>query len=124
MKITVIGTGYVGLVTGTCFAETGNEVICVDVDEKKITALRNGEIPIYEPGLAELIQRNSEAGRLQFTTELPVSVEDSQLIFVAVGTPQNEDGSADLKNLWNVVQSLSECLARGQVVVIKSRINL
>ena len=85
MKIAVIGTGYVGLVTGTCFADTGNDVTCVDVDEQKIAKLRRGEIPIYEPGLSELVIRNAEAGRLQFTTDLVAAVEPARLIYLAVG---------------------------------------
>src|SRR5271170_592957 len=96
MKIAVVGTGYVGLVTGTCFAECGNDVICIDKDERKIALLEEGGIPIYEPGLQELVQRNRREGRLTFTTRLVEGIEPAQLIFIAVGTPQAEDGAADL----------------------------
>src|SRR5690606_12310976 len=97
MKISVIGTGYVGLVVGTCFAETGNRVTCVDVDEDKIRRLKAGEVPIYEPGLEELIARNVDERRLQFGTDVAASVRDATVCFIAVGTPPDEDGSADLK---------------------------
>src|SRR5271169_1075775 len=97
MKVSVIGTGYVGLVTGTCLAETGNDVICMDVDAKKIGMLNSGLVPIYEPGLEELIKRNATHGRLSFTTEIVKAVQSAELIFIAVGTPPGEDGSADLK---------------------------
>ena len=99
MKITIVGTGYVGLVTGTCLAETGNEVACVDCDRKKIEALRRGDIPIYEPGLEELVRRNAESGRLRFQDELPSHVAGSKLVLLAVGTPPAEDGSVDLSAL-------------------------
>src|SRR5216117_2063741 len=102
MKIAVIGTGYVGLVAGACFAESGNDVICVDIDEKKVAALKHGEIPIYEPGLEELVHRNSTEGRLKFTTSLKDAVVASEVIFIAVGTPQDEDGSADLRHVLGV----------------------
>src|SRR3954454_13600524 len=96
MKIAVIGTGYVGLVTGTCLAESGNDVIGIDKDEKKIALLEAGKLPIYEPGLLELVQRNRREGRLHFTTDLSKGVAAAQLVFIAVGTPQHPDGSADL----------------------------
>ena len=99
MKISVIGTGYVGLVAGTCFAETGNDVICMDVDKKKIAGLKRGRIPIYEPGLQELIRRNTEEPRLSFTTDLTWAVKNSQIVVIAVGTPSDEDGSSDLSDL-------------------------
>src|ERR1700733_7587757 len=98
MNIAVIGTGYVGLVSGTCFAESGNEVICVDVNARKIEMLQQGNVPIYEPGLAELVQRNVELGRLHFTTELAAAVKSAQAVFLAVGTPSADDGAADLTN--------------------------
>ena len=94
MNITMIGTGYVGLVTGTCLAESGNDVTCVDIDQSKIDRLRRGEIPIYEPGLSELVQFNVKSGRLRFTTHAAETVPGSQCVFIAVGTPQSDDGSA------------------------------
>ncbi|MGA1224129.1 MAG: hypothetical protein ACO31E_06145 [Phycisphaerales bacterium] len=97
MKLTMVGTGYVGLVTGACFAETGNDVTCLDVDEAKIACLRRGESPIYEPGLSEMIVRNASAGRLAFTTDKLEAYRDAQVIFICVGTPSDEDGSADLQ---------------------------
>lgn len=122
MKIAMVGTGYVGLVTGTCFAESGNEVVCVDVDQAKIDGLKRGHLPIYEPGLAELVQRNVEMGRLHFTTSLSDAVNEARCIFIAVGTPQGADGAANLKNLWAVVDSLAKVVTRNQVVVIKSTV--
>ena len=95
MKIAIIGTGYVGLVVGTCFAETGNQVICVDVDEDKIRRLQDGEVPIYEPGLEELIGRNTEEGRLTFTSDIKDAIQGAKVCFIAVGTPPGEDGGAD-----------------------------
>src|SRR5262245_36025803 len=99
MKIAVVGTGYVGLVVGACLAETGNEVICVDKDKKKVDALNRGKIPIYEPGLEELVRRNRNVRRLSFTRALPDAVKKCDVIFIAVGTPTGEDGSADLKHV-------------------------
>jgi UDPglucose 6-dehydrogenase len=121
MKITVIGTGYVGLVTGTCLAETGNDVTCVDCDRQKIDLLQQGRIPIFEPGLAELVTRNAEAGRLQFSTDLAVAAA-AKLVFLAVGTPPADDGSVDLTHLWAVVDQLGPHLAKDAVVVIKSTV--
>ncbi len=100
MKITIIGTGYVGLVTGTCLAELGNDVLCLDLDVAKIAMLNSGEVPIYEPGLKELIQRNHAAGRLRFTTDIETSVDFGDLQFIAVGTPPGEDGSATCDTCW------------------------
>jgi Predicted UDP-glucose 6-dehydrogenase len=97
MKVTVIGTGYVGLVTGTCLAEVGNDVLCLDVDPKKIEILQNGGIPIYEPGLQDMVSRNVAAGRLSFTTDIEAAAHYGQIQFIAVGTPPDEDGSADLQ---------------------------
>ena len=94
MKMSVVGTGYVGLVAGACFSESGNRVICVDNDEAKIDQLKRGEIPLYEPGLAEIVQRNAKAERLSFTMDLPAAVKNSRIIFIAVGTPPASDGSA------------------------------
>src|SRR5487761_1567747 len=122
MKIAVIGTGYVGLVTGTCFAETGNDVTCVDIDADKIARLQRGEVPIYEPGLTELVGRNCEDGRLHFTTDLAAAVKPARLVFLAVGTPSADDGSADLSNLWKVVEALAPHLAAGALVVTKSTV--
>ena len=95
MKIAIVGTGYVGLVSGACFAEMGTNVTCVDIDMKKIALLRNGTMPIYEPGLEELVKKNVREGRLSFSTELPAILNDVELVFCAVGTPPGEDGSAD-----------------------------
>jgi UDPglucose 6-dehydrogenase len=122
MKISIIGTGYVGLVTGACFAETGNDVTCLDIDAAKIDRLRRGELPIYEPGLAELVDRNAADGRLHFDTDLPSAVESSQLVFLTVGTPSADDGSADLTNLWRVVDALAPHLMPEAVVVTKSTV--
>ncbi len=122
MKIAMIGTGYVGLVTGTCFAETGNDVVCIDIDADKIARLSHGEIPIYEPGLSELVLRNATAGRLTFTTECKRAVASAKCVFVAVGTPQREDGSANLSGLWSVVEAMAPELAPGAIVVIKSTV--
>ncbi len=122
MKIAMIGTGYVGLVTGTCLAEGNNDVTCVDIDQKKIEALIQGEIPIYEPGLTELVQRNVRKGRLKFTTSYEEAIPSAKLVFIAVGTPQGDDGAADLSGLWKVVETLSPLLDKHAVVVIKSTV--
>ena len=100
MNIAVVGTGYVGLVTGTCFAEMGNHVICVDIDANKVEKMRNGVIPIYEPHLDVLFERNIKQGRLQFTTNLEEAIQDATIIFLALPTPPGEDGSADLSYVW------------------------
>lgn len=122
MRIAVIGTGYVGLVTSTCLAESGNEVVGIDKDEAKIATLKGGKLPIYEPGLLELVQRNTREQRLNFTTDLPSEVEDARLIFIAVGTPQSDDGAADLRNLWAVGEALAPHVGKEAVVVIKSTV--
>lgn len=122
MDITMIGTGYVGLVSGTCFAESGNQVTCVDIDQKKIDALNEGQIPIYEPGLSELVIRNATAGRLTFTTDLVSSVKNAKVIYLAVGTPQGDDGSADLSALWSVVDSIAPHIADDVIIVTKSTV--
>jgi UDPglucose 6-dehydrogenase len=122
MQIAIIGTGYVGLVTGTCFAETGNDVICLDVDQRKIDLLQQGQVPIYEPGLAELVARNSELGRLHFTTDPAAAIKPAEIVFLAVGTPGAEDGSADLTNLWAVVDTLAGLLADNAIVITKSTV--
>lgn len=122
MKISVIGTGYVGLVTGTCLAESGNHVTCVDVDQQKISQLRAGRVPIFEPGLTELVLRNADDRRLHFTTDLASAVADSQIIFLAVGTPGSADGSAELSHLWQAVDGLAHHLPMDAIVVIKSTV--
>ncbi len=122
MKLAVIGTGYVGLVVGACLAENGNEVVCVDNDSKKIRGLKRGKIPIYEPGLNELVDRNQEEQRLRFSTSLNRSVKNAQLIFIAVGTPEGEDGSADLKYVTAVARDLARAMNGYKVVVIKSTV--
>ena len=122
MDIAMIGTGYVGLVSGTCFAESGNQVTCVDIDQAKIDGLKQGEIPIYEPGLAELVIRNTKAGRLHFTTELGEAVKSARVVYLAVGTPQGDDGSADLSALWSVVESIAPFIQDDVVVVTKSTV--
>ncbi|HEX8200351.1 MAG TPA: UDP-glucose/GDP-mannose dehydrogenase family protein, partial [Isosphaeraceae bacterium] len=122
MKIAVIGSGYVGLVTGTCFAESGNDVVCVDKDAAKIDRLLRGEIPIYEPGLAELVHRNSRDGRLRFTTELASGIAEADLIFIAVGTPQGADGGADLRGIWAVGDEIAQHLVGPKTIVIKSTV--
>ena len=108
MKITVIGTGYVGLVTGTCLAETGNEVVCVDIDAEKVEKMKNGVVPIYEPHLDVLFDRNIEAGRLTFTTSLDEGLAHGQIIFLALPTPEDEDGSADLSYVLNVSEEIGK----------------
>lgn len=122
MRITVIGTGYVGLVTGTCFAEMGNTVWCVDVDEKKIENLKKGIIPIYEPGLSEMVERDSVAGSLNFTTDITEALETSEIAFIAVGTPMGEDGSADLQYVLAVAKSIGANMVRHMYVIDKSTV--
>lgn len=122
MKIAVIGTGYVGLVTGTCFAETGISVTCVDIDESKISKLKSGVIPIYEPGLDQLVTQNVEKGRLHFTTNIRESIEQSELVFIAVGTPPGEDGSADLRHVLEVARQVGRYMTNYIVVVTKSTV--
>lgn len=122
MKIAMVGTGYVGLVTGTCFAESGNEVICVDVNEEKIKQMRSGKIPIYEPGLESLFERNSAQNRLRFTTDLKEAVENAEIIFLALPTPPGEDGSADLSYILGVAEDLSLIIKDYKVIVDKSTV--
>ncbi len=122
MDIAMIGTGYVGLVTGTCFAESGNHVTCIDIDQEKIDRLNQGQIPIYEPGLAELVQRNQKAGRLEFTTESVNALKNARVIYLAVGTPQGDDGSADLSALWSVVDSIAGDISDDAIIVTKSTV--
>lgn len=122
MRLAVVGTGYVGLVTGTCFADSGNVVTCVDIDANKVRSLNAGQIPIYEPGLADLVHRNVAAGRLHFTTDLPSAIELADVIFLAVGTPPAADGSADLSALWAVADEMAPYLGPDTIVVTKSTV--
>jgi UDPglucose 6-dehydrogenase len=122
MKLAVVGTGYVGLVTGTCFAETGNQVTCVDIDVNKIERLKNGEIPIFEPGLDVLFDRNVAEGRLTFTTDLKAGIEGAEVIFLALPTPPGEDGSADLKYILKVADDLGPILSHYTVIIDKSTV--
>jgi UDPglucose 6-dehydrogenase len=122
LDIGVVGTGYVGLVVGACLAETGNAVLCVDSDGDKITALRKGHIPIYEPGLEEIVLRNVGEERLRFTTDLHAAVQASSVIFIAVGTPQDEDGSADLKHVLDVARGIGQAMNVDKIVVNKSTV--
>ncbi len=122
MRITVIGTGYVGLVSGACLADSGNDVLCLDVDAAKIAALQRGEIPIFEPGLESIVRRNAHAGRLRFTTDIPASVAHGTVQFIAVGTPPDEDGSADLRHVLAAARSIGRNLDHYAVVVDKSTV--
>jgi UDPglucose 6-dehydrogenase len=122
MKVTVFGSGYVGLVTGACLAEVGNHVICVDVDQRKIDMLNNGQIPIYEPGLEQMVERNAKAGRLQFTTDAAEGIAHGLFQFIAVGTPPDEDGSADLQYVLAVAETVAEHMQGYRVVVDKSTV--
>jgi UDPglucose 6-dehydrogenase len=122
MKVAVVGTGYVGLVAGACFAESGNDVVCVDKDEAKVRTLKRGKMPIYEPGLEELVRRNRQEGRLSFTRMLAKAVRDSTIIFIAVGTPQGEDGSADLKHVLGVAGEIAKAMDSYKVIVDKSTV--
>src|SRR3954453_6363960 len=122
MHVAVIGSGYVGLVAGACLAETGNDVTCVDVDAEKIARLQRNEIPIYEPGLEPMVKRNQEERRLTFTTDLASAVRSSRVIFIAVGTPPGEDGSADLKHVLAVARSVGRYMNEPKIVVTKSTV--
>lgn len=122
MKISVVGTGYVGLVTGTCFAETGNYVTCIDIDKEKVDSLRKGIVPIYEPGLDVLFQRNQREGRLKFTTDLAAGIKESTVIFLALPTPPNEDGSADLNYVIDVAGQLGSLISEYTIIVNKSTV--
>jgi len=122
MRVTVHGTGYVGLVTGACLAEVGNHVVCIDVDAGKIAALNRGEIPIYEPGLADIVRRNAAAGRLSFTTDIGSGVRHGPIQFIAVGTPKDEDGSADLRHVLAVARSIAADMDDYRVIVTKSTV--
>lgn len=122
MKITIFGSGYVGLVTGACFAEVGNEVLCVDIDKNKIQRLQNGEIPIYEPGLEEMVTENSREGRLRFTSDVEEGVGFGLFQFIAVGTPPDEDGSADLRHVLSVADSIGTHMDDYRIVIDKSTV--
>ena len=122
MKITIVGSGYVGLVTGACFSEVGINVQCVDVNEAKIENLKKGIVPIYEPGLDKMIVRNMEKGRLQFTTSLSEALKDSEIVFISVGTPPDEDGSADLKYVLQVAKDCGKYMNDYTLVVTKSTV--
>src|SRR4030095_12927812 len=122
MKIAVVGSGYVGLVAGACLAENGNEVICVDKDPAKIRLLQKGQIPIYEPGLEEMVRRNRAEKRLTFTTALAKGVRQAQIVCIAVGTPTGEDGSADLQHVLGVAKELAKAMNGYKVVVNKSTV--
>ena len=122
MKVAVVGTGYVGLVVGACLAESGNDVICVDKDEAKVRMLRRGKSPIYEPGIEDLLRRNKAEGRLTFTTDLAKAVRQSTIIFIAVGTPQGEDGSADLQHVMGVARDVARAMNGYKVIVDKSTV--
>ncbi|MFN5785939.1 MAG: nucleotide sugar dehydrogenase, partial [Flavobacteriia bacterium] len=121
-RIAVVGTGYVGLVTGTCFAETGNQVVCVDIDEKKVERMRNGEVPIYEPHLDVLFERNIKAERLSFTTSLEDGIKHAEIIFLALPTPPGENGSADLSYILGVAEELGKLITEYKVIVDKSTV--
>src|SRR4029079_6572915 len=129
MKLAIIGTGYVGLVTGTCLADSGNDVTCVDIDQGKIERLERGDIPIYEPGLSELVLRNAAAGRLKFTTNTADAVRNARLVFIAVGTPTwdgdsaaEKKGAADLRFVWKAAEGFAPHLSTDAIVVIKSTV--
>ncbi|MGD8418292.1 MAG: UDP-glucose/GDP-mannose dehydrogenase family protein [Pseudomonadales bacterium] len=122
MKVTMFGSGYVGLVTGACFAERGNDVVCVDVDEAKVSMLQGGQVPIFEPGLEDMVRRNVAANRLSFTTDAAEGVQHGEVIFIAVGTPQGEDGSADLKYVLEVARTIGEHMQSHKVIVDKSTV--
>jgi UDPglucose 6-dehydrogenase len=121
-KICMVGTGYVGLVSGACLADFGNRVICVDIDEARLDSIREGVMPIYEPGLKDLVERNYSAGRLVFTSDLKAAVDDSLVIFSAVGTPEREDGSADLSSVFKVAKDIASCMTEYRVIIQKSTV--
>lgn len=122
MRIAIVGTGYVGLVSGACFAEMGLDITCVDTDRRKIAALNEGRIPIYEPGLEEIVRRNFDAGRLHFTTDLAVCLGEVEVVFSAVGTPPREDGSADLSQVFEVARTFGRHIGRYTLLVTKSTV--
>src|SRR5271155_5681927 len=122
MRITIFGSGYVGLVTGACLADAGNDVLCVDVDERKTAMLKRGEVPIHEPGLDALVKHGAEAGRLRFTTDAKEGVDHGLFQLIAVGTPPDEDGSADLRYVLAVARTIGEHMAEYKVVITKSTV--
>jgi len=122
MKITIIGTGYVGLVSGTCFAEMGHSVLCMDKDEFKVSSLKRNELPIWEPGLEEILRHNSEQGRLEFTSDISYAVSFAEIIFIAVGTPSDEDGSADLHHVLDVAEKIAQFMTDDKIIVDKSTV--
>ena len=122
MRITIFGSGYVGLVTGACLADAGNHVVCVDVDERKIEMLKRGEVPIHEPGLEAVVKRNFDAGRLSFTSNAKEGVDHGQFQVIAVGTPPDEDGSADLRHVLAVASTIGEHMTEYKVVITKSTV--
>src|SRR5438093_6216201 len=122
MKIAVVGTGYVGLVTGTCLAETGNAVTCVDIDERKVNKLKNGQITIYEPGLEKLFERNLKEERLVFTTNLAEGIREAEIVFLALPTPPGEDGSADLHYVLDVADEIGKLLDDYKIIIDKSTV--
>ncbi len=122
MRISVIGIGYVGLVTGSCFAENGNDVMCMDVDSDKINRLKEGIIPIYEPHLEELVKNNVKEGRLRFTTDIKEAVDHGLILVIAVNTPQDHDGSADLKYVMEVAHNIGKAIEKYRIIVVKSTV--
>src|SRR3712207_5316477 len=122
MNITIVGTGYVGLVVGACLAETGNDVVCADVDARKIDGLKQNVLPIYEPGLESLVERNQQQGRLKFPTEIPAAIGSADVIFIAVGTPPDEDGSGDLRHVVAVAGQNGKDMRRVLVIVTQSTV--
>src|SRR3989344_6803253 len=122
MKLCTLGAGYVGLVAATCFAELGNEVICVDIDSDRISKLKKGIMPIYEPGLKELVDRNAKEGRLEFTTDIKQGIRDSEIIFICVGTPPKEDGSVNLTYVEEVAANIAKYMDEYKVIVTKSTV--
>ena len=119
MRVGVVGSGYVGLVAGACFADSGNDVICADIDQEKIARLNEGHVPIYEPGLEALIGRNLAQARLTFTTDVAAAVKASHVIFIAVGTPPDEDGSADLQHVLSVARTIGQAMEDEKIVITK-----
>src|SRR5579863_7683474 len=122
MNIAVIGTGYVGLVSGTCYAESGNEVICVDIDPKRLATLAEGKVPIYEPGLEELVRRNTKEGRLSFSGDAASAVAQCMVSFIAVGTPMSKSGAADLSGVFKAAEDIAKCVTGYHIIAVKSTV--